>query len=47
MADMGALMSSVMHMIRLIWGLFGVIKYLHWKTNWFIDSIIDKEFSQF
>ena len=26
------------------WLTWGVIKYLHWKTKWLIDSMIDKDF---
>ena len=48
MADIRALMSGVMHMMRLIWSLFGcVIKYLHWDTKWLRDYIIGKDFLEF
>ena len=48
MADLGALMSGVLHMMRLIWGLpWGVIKYLHWETKWLTNSMTSEDFLEF
>ena len=42
-------MSDVMHIMRLIWGLLGVLLNTYiWKLNghWLINSMIGEDFSK-